>query len=181
MGNGLLASSAWVPDVIFFLVLIIGIFAGAKIGFVRGVCKIAGTVFAVFVAFTFCNAFKNTLENAFGLTSAIANGVGETVANWLSIAIAFVLLFVIVKIAAWLLGKLGTQLVENVSVFRIINKVLGGLLGLVEALFLVFLILTICNWINVEAVDQFIAQTKIVNAIYNWEWFRWAAEFNFLK
>ncbi len=177
----LLASSAWILDVVFFVILILGILFGSWAGFVRGVCKLAGTIFAIFVAVTFCNAFKNSLESAFGMTTAIANGVGETVANWLSLIISFVLLFLIVKVGSWLLGKIGTALVNKVSVFRYINRILGGLLGLAEALFLIFLLLTICYWINAEAINNFIAQSSIVNAIYHWEWFQWAANFNFMK
>lgn len=179
--NLLDASSAWVLDVLFIVILLLGILLGTWRGFVKGVCKLAGTIFAIFVALTFCNAFKNSLESAFGLTSAIANGVGETVANWLSIAIAFIALFIIVKIGAWLLGWIGTALVDKVSFFRVINRILGGILGLVEALFLIFLLLTICTWINADAINTFIGQSSIVNAIYEWEWFRWAAQFNFLK
>lgn len=177
----LLASSAWVLDVVFFVILILGILLGSWGGFIKGICKLAGTIFAIFVAFTFCNAFKNTLESAFGLTTAIAGGVGETVANWLSIIIAFVILFLIVKIGSWILGKVGTALVDKVAAFRYINRILGGILGLVEAVFLIFLILTICYWINVEAVNALIAQSSIVKSIYQWEWFQWAAQFNFLR
>ena len=71
----LLASSAWILDVAFILILLLGILFGTWAGFIRGVCKLAGTIFAIFVALTFCNAFKNSLESAFGLTSAIASGV----------------------------------------------------------------------------------------------------------
>ena len=177
----LLASSAWILDVAFILILLLGILFGTWAGFIRGVCKLAGTIFAIFVALTFCNAFKNSLESAFGLTSAIASGVGETVANWLSIAISAVLLFLIVKLGAWLLGKIGTALVDKISIFRAINRVLGGLLGLLEALMLIFLLLTICYWINVDAVNTFIGQSSIVMAVYEWDWFQWAAQFNFLK
>ena len=177
----LLASSAWVLDVAFIVILLLGILFGTWRGFIKGVCKLAGTIFAIFVAITFCNAFKNSLESAFGLTSAIAAGVGETVANWLSIAIAFVLLFIIVKLGAWLLGKVGTALVDKIGVFRLVNRILGGILGLAEALILIFLVLTVCYWINVESVNTFIGQSNIVKAIYEWEWFQWAAQFNFLK
>ncbi|HIX09535.1 MAG TPA: CvpA family protein [Firmicutes bacterium] len=177
----LLASSAWILDVAFILILLLGILFGTWAGFIRGVCKLAGTIFAIFVALTFCNAFKNSLESAFGLTSAIASGVGETIANWLSIAISAVLLFLIVKLGAWLLGKIGTALVDKIGIFRAINRVLGGLLGLLEALMLIFLLLTICYWINVDAVNTFIGQSSIVKAVYEWDWFQWAAQFNFLK
>ena len=177
----LLASSAWALDLAFVLILVFGILLGTWGGFIRGICKIAGTIFAVFVAFTFCNALKNSLESSFGLTSAIAAGVGDTIANWLSIAIAFVILFLVVKLGSWFLGKVGTALVDKVGAFRVINRFLGGILGLAEALVLIFLILTVCYWLNLEAVNAFIAQSRLVKAVYEWEWFQWAAQFHFLR
>ena len=167
----LLASSAWILDVVFFVILILGILFGSWAGFVRGVCKLAGTIFAIFVAVTFCNAFKNSLESAFGMTTAIANGVGETVANWLSLIISFVLLFLIVKIGSWLLGKIGTALVNKVSVVRVINRILGGLLGLADSLFLIFLLINICYWITAESTNNLMAYSYITNATYHWEGF----------
>ena len=118
-------SSAWILDVVFFVILLLGLLLGTWRGFIKGVCKLAGTIFALFVAFTFCNPFKNTLENWFGMTTAIANGMGGTdvavtAASWLSIAIAFVLLFVIVKLLSWILGKVGTAAAER-SVFSQIS------------------------------------------------------------
>ena len=71
-------SSAWILDVVFFVILLLGLLLGTWRGFIKGVCKLAGTIFALFVAFTFCNPFKNTLENWFGMTTAIANGMGGT-------------------------------------------------------------------------------------------------------
>ena len=71
------------------------------------------------MAFTFCNALKNSLESSFGMTSAIAAGVGDTIANWLSIAISFVILFLVVKLGSWFLGKVGTALVDKVGAFRL--------------------------------------------------------------
>lgn len=177
----LLASGAWALDVAFVVILLLGILFGAWRGFIKGLCKLAGTFVAIFVAFTFCNAFKNTLESAFGLTSAMAGGIGETAASWVSIIISFLALFLITKVGAWLLGTIGKLLVDKVKAFAAIDRFLGGLLGLAEALVLIFLLLSICTWINVEAVNSFIGESSIVKAIYEWEWFRWAANFNFLK
>lgn len=177
----LLAAPTWILDVVFFAILLLGLLFGSWRGFVAGVCKLAGTVFAIFVALTFCNPFKNSLESAFGLTSLIAGKLGETLGSWLSLAIAFVALFVIVKLVVWLLGKVGTSLIEKSAVFSKINRFLGAILGLAEAAFLVFFLLTVCYWINVDSVNAFIQQSTIVGKIYEWDWFQWAAQLNFLK
>lgn len=179
-------SAGWILDVIFFVILLLGLLFGAWRGFVKGICKLAGTIFAIFVALTFCNAFKNTLENWFGLTTALSESFGGsevalTAASWLSIAISFVVLFLGVKLLSWLLGIVGTSVVEKSRFFDTLNRILGAILGLVKALFLIFLILTICYWIPSEGIHNFIGESSVVGAIFDWEWFRWAAEFKFLK
>lgn len=179
-------SSAWILDVVFFVILLLGLLFGAWRGFIKGVCKLAGTIFALFVAFTFCNPFKNSLENWFGMTTAIANGLGGTevavtAASWLSIAISFVLLFIIVKLLSWLLGKIGTGIAEKSTIFSKLNRLLGGILGLAEGLFLIFLLLTICYWIPSESLHAFIGESTIVGRIFEWDAFQWAAQFQFLN
>ncbi len=179
-------SSAWILDVVFFVILLLGLLFGTWRGFIKGVCKLAGTIFALFVAFTFCNPFKNTLENWFGMTTAIANGMGGTdvavtAASWLSIAIAFVLLFVIVKLLSWILGKVGTAAAERSDFFGKINRLLGGILGLAEGLILIFLLLTICYWIPSESLHAFIGESSVVGRIFEWDAFQWAAQFQFLN
>lgn len=179
-------SSAWILDVVFFVILLLGLLLGTWRGFIKGVCKLAGTIFALFVAFTFCNPFKNTLENWFGMTTAIANGMGGTdvavtAASWLSIAIAFVLLFVIVKLLSWILGKVGTSAAERSDFFGKINRLLGGILGLAEGLILIFLLLTICYWIPSESLHAFIGESSVVGRIFEWDAFQWAAQFQFLN
>lgn len=177
----LLASYAWIADLVFILLLVAGILLGAWRGFVAGVCKLAGTIVAVLIALSFCNVFKNSLESWFGLTTALTGAVGEKFAGWISIAISFAVLFAVVKLTVWLLEKLGSGLIERSQVFSKINRFLGGLLGLAEAAVVIFLILSICYWIDVEAVNTFLSESTIVSAIYNWEWFVWAAEFHFLR
>ena len=102
------------------------------------------------------------------MISAINN---EKIAGWIALAISFIALLVGAKILAWLLGKIGTALVDRVKAFSVINKFFGGLFGLFEALVLIFLILMICRWLSIESVDNFIAQSSIVGKIYQWEWF----------
>ena len=91
------------------------------------------------------------------------------------------ILFVIVKLLSWLLGKIGTGLVNKSKALSTVNRVLGAILGLVKGIFLIFLILTICYWLPIDGLHTYIGESSVVGAIFDWEWFRWAAEFRFLK
>ena len=68
---------AWILDVIFFVVLLLGCWLGAKVGLVKGVCKIAGWILSIVIPIVCCVAFKDALENWFGMVTAISGGVAE--------------------------------------------------------------------------------------------------------
>lgn len=172
----------WIIDVIFVVIIIGGIFVGVHRGFVAGICKLAGTILSIFVAISFCTMFQYTLETWFGLTTALYNAIGsDKAAYWIAVAISFIALLIIVKLCAWLLGKLFTSVVDKVSAFAFINRLLGGVLGLVMAGAAIFLLLTFCQLIHVEAIDNYISSSTIVGGIYNWDWFKEAATFSWLK
>ena len=65
----------WILDVVFIITLIGGILLGVHRGFIAGICKVAGTVFSIFVAISFCNAVQVNLEDWFGMTSALAKSI----------------------------------------------------------------------------------------------------------
>lgn len=178
---GACANSAISLDIAFFTILFLGTLIGVWRGFVKFVCKIAGTIFSIAIAIFFCVAFKNTLENWFGLESALRNALSATptLGSWLSIAISFISLVILVRLLAWLVGSVGTALVEKFKPVRTVNKVLGGLLGLFSSALLLFFLLAVCYWIPVGSLHAFISDANVVGAIFNWEWFREAATLPF--
>ncbi len=158
---------AWILDVVFFVVLLIGSLIGAKVGLLKGVCKIAGWVLSILVPFVWCTAFKGALENWFGMVTAIADALNNaTLAEWISIAISFVGLFILVRVGTFLLGKLGTVLVNGLKPAAIANQVLGAVLGLVEAFIVAYFLMLVCGWLPIESVHAFIESSTVVGAIY---------------
>lgn len=81
MTDLLLASSGWILDLIFFLVIILGTAWGAYQGFLVGVGKLAGKITSVICAFLFCAAFANFLELCFHLTTGITMGIANSIAK----------------------------------------------------------------------------------------------------
>lgn len=177
----LLSDSALSLDIAFFAIILLGIMFGALTGFIKSVCKWAGTAAAIFFAFTFCNALQAQIDSWFGLTATLTDALqNETFAGWIAIAISFVIILLVTKLLAWTFGKAGTALVDRVKTFRVINRFLGSILGLAEALAVIFLLLMVCKWLSNEAVDSFIMQSSIVSKIYSWDWFEQAATLPFL-
>ncbi len=177
----ILAAGAWALDIAFFVILALGILVGVAKGFVKCVTKIAGLLLSLAFAVAFCVPFKNTLESWFGLQTALAGALGsDFAASWLSAMIAFVALIVLIRLAAWLLGSLGTALVEKFKPMAVINKVLGGLLGALFAGAVIFLLLALFYWIDAANINEFISESTVVGTIYRWEGFRYAARFSYL-
>lgn len=177
--NSLLAAGAWVMDVLFFAIIVIGILLGVKRGFVKGICKLAGTIFSVIVAVTFCVAMQASLERSFGATTAINGAIGAPFGEWIMVAISFILLLVIVKLGCWLLGSFGSALAEKYAPARIVNMFLGGILGAFQAFVLIFVLLAIFRWIPSDSLHEFISASSIVGKIFDSEWFINATHMNF--
>ena len=172
----LLATNAWILDVVFLVILLIGVFGGVAIGFIRGICKIAGTVFSVIVAFFFCTPFCGRMEEWFGVVTLLGNAIGsKTVAYWICIVLSFIVLGLLVRFIAFLLGKFGEAIVEKSKMLSLIDRFLGGLLGFAETFILILIVLALFKWIGIGAVDNFLAQTKIVGPLYFGNWFEWLA------
>ena len=188
--NGLLLAGggAWVLDLVFCLLLVLGVFVGVWRGFVASVIKIAGIILAVFVGVTFCIALQNALEGWFGLTSKLADLFGGhswsgTLAYWLMNIACFLVLGLLTWLFCFFVGRLGKKLVSAFGPVRIIDRALGGILGLFQAGILILLLLAICYWISTAfpAMRTFIDASTIVGKIFNWSWFQDAVRLKFTK
>ena len=177
MNQLLAATNAWILDVIFFVLLLGGTLIGVKRGFLKGICKITGTIFSVVVAQLFCIAFQNTLEKWFGLTTALTEAIKiPLLAYWIANIISFIILVVFVKLSSWLIGIIGTALVDRSNGLKRVNMALGGLLGMFKSFLVIFFLLAFFTWINVSAVNNFISSSVVVGALYDSRWFRAAVQ-----
>lgn len=177
--NSLLAAGAWTLDVLFFVILLAGILLGVRRGFVKGICKLAGTILAAVVAVTFCVAMQASMERSFGSTTAINNAIGAPFGEWIMVAISFILLLVIVKLSCWFLGKAGSALANSVAPIRIVNMILGGILGAFKAFIFIFVILAIFRWIPSDSFHNFIGSSGVVGKMFDSQWFIDATHMNF--
>ncbi len=166
--NLLAVSTGLIIDIVFFVLLAVGLILGLWRGFVKGICKLAGTMFAVVFAVSFCVPMKNFLDKTFGLTEALG---GTQAAGWGAIAISFVVLVVLLKLVAWLTGKAGTALVNKFGAVKILNKILGAVLGVAKALLLILIILAIFKWVGVASINDYIAQSSVVSKLFFSDWF----------
>ena len=177
--NALLAGGAWFIDVLFFALIIIGILLGVRQGFIAGICKLAGTIFAIIVAVSFCVALQASLERSFGWTSSINASIGEPFGQWIMVILSFIFLLVLVKVGCWLIGKFGSALVDGVAPLRICNMFLGGILGAFKFFIVFFVLLAFLHWIPSDSLHEFISSSGVVGKIFDSEWFINATQLKF--
>ena len=175
----LLAKGAWSLDVLFFLLLLLGIFLGVRIGFLKSVCKLAGTIFSVVIAVVFCVPLQASLERSFHWTTKMNLSMNRLpdspLGKWIMVAICFVFLILLVRLGCWALGSVGTALIDRFAPIRIVNMILGGILGAFEMFTILFVLFAILRWIPSEPLHEFIASSGVVGKIFNptnssWFW-----------
>lgn len=173
------AAGAWGLDIAFFVIILLGILLGVWRGLIKFVCKIAGTIFSIVIAFLCCVPFKNATEGLFGLEGVLRKSISAVpiLGTWITVVISFLALAVIVRLLAWAVGAIGKALVEKVKSINAIDKTLGGLLGLLCAGLAIFFLLAICLWIPANGLHNFIESSYVVGPIFKWDWFRHAAKF----
>ena len=165
--TSLLAAGAWVLDVLFFVLMIAGILFGVWRGFLKGICKLAGTIFAGVIAVTFCVSLQASLDKSFGWTTKINTAIGAPWGKWIMVIVSFVFLLLLVQGGCWAIGAAGTALVDRFAPFRIINMILGGILGAFQMFTILFVLFAIFRWIPSESLHNFISSSTVMGAIYN--------------
>ncbi len=103
--------------------------------------------------------------------------LGGVLAKWITVAIAFLLLLLLVRLGAWGIQKLFGVIKNALAPLRIVDQVLGAVLGLAKALFWIFVLLLVCNWLPFAGLQSFIASSNIVGKIYTDEWFQSATSY----
>ena len=85
---------------------------------------------------------KDGTITLFGKTE-LSFGVKE-VAEFLSIVFAIIVIFILIKLAVWLLAKLFDSVASSSTIASGLNKVLGLVFGLARGLFVVVVALSLC-------------------------------------
>lgn len=119
--------------------------------------------------------FKNAELIPAGTTAAAM--IGSVLAKWISIVISFVVLILIVRLGAVLLSKGLGAITSAIAPLRVVDQVLGALLGLAKACVWIFILLLICNWLPIDGLHDYIRSSGVVGAIFDSDWFQAATSY----
>lgn len=166
--NLLAVEYSWIADVVLLGILLIGLVAGMARGFIRGICKLGGTIAALIVAFMFCVPLAGYLEGLGAINWLVDLVKNGQVAYWITVGAAFIILTLLTKLVAFILGKIGKAIIQTSKVLTFIDRALGALLGMAMALLFVGIVFALFNLVKITAVIEYIEAGKVTNWLYNW-------------
>ena len=174
-------------DIVLGAILLISIVIGLWKGFFDSLLGLVSTGLALVVGFTcakpasaFIAKFIDLPAWIDGLLSKVIENPDQIVslfgndslalkrmelANFLAIVLSGIIVFLVVKIGIWLLAKLFDSVVESSSIGSGLNKLLGGIFGLVKGGAMVIVILLLCSIICGSGIT--IISNPIQSAIDN--------------
>ncbi len=99
--------------------------------------------------------------------TTLASVVGGTLANVAMLLIAFIVLFVVAKVVFFILRKTLSALADHIALLDAVNTILGLVLGLLQALLLIYGVLAILAIIPAEAITAYFENSLFVGFLYN--------------
>ncbi len=182
----------WV-DIVLIAILVVFLIIGLWKGFFDSLLGLISTGLAIVVAITcakpassFINKFINLPNWIDGLLSKVmaedkvVNLFGNAdlsftriqLANFLSIVMSAIIVFIVTKLAIWLLAKLFDSVVSESTFASGLNKVLGGIFGIVRGGALILAILLLCAVLSgtglATPIQNTISNSKVTNYVYKY-------------
>ncbi|MBR4942868.1 MAG: CvpA family protein [Clostridia bacterium] len=93
--------------------------------------------------------------------------VGRTTAELTTNLIAGVAVFLVLKFVIALVKKLINAIVERIGLFDALNKLLGAIVGLIEAVLIVSLIMSVLTLVPSEGIIAFFDKSLILGWLYH--------------
>ena len=153
----------WIVDVVIVLCLIIGTAISAKTGIIKCLYSAFGTVVAGLLGVVCalpCGLFISSLFDI-------------ALLYWIVVIVMAVLFFILFKILIKRLAKWLTKVIERSTFLNVINKILGGLFGLISTLAAVTIIIVVVFLFVIEdgiypneTVCEFLRSGFLANLIY---------------
>ena len=154
-------------DYIVVLILILGMLYGMKKGFLNGIVSLAGIIISTIIAFVLKGFLSNVYIKGLPFIEFGGKFKGITSLNILMYdALAFITIFLlcmsIVHIVLKVTGIL-QKIIDYSVVLTLPSKILGAIIGLVNAFIIIFITLFVL--ININSTREKVYESKIGNYI----------------
>lgn len=177
----------WV-DIVFFAIIILFAVIGIWKGLFESILSLISTAVCVAVAVYLAKPCASFINNTIKLdTPKMFDGLigkftketsfeyfgmtftrGE-IAGFLSMIFAGLVVFILLKLAIYLLAKLFDSISQKDSVLSGLNRVLGMLFGIIKGGVIVIVSLAICTvFARFTKVEDYIKKSTVTNWVYNY-------------
>ncbi|MCK4338716.1 MAG: CvpA family protein [Candidatus Cloacimonetes bacterium] len=137
-------------NILAYAIFILFAILGLKSGFLEGLLRLVGWIFALAFSFKFGPAVANFLQNSFAIQGKIVNLIGGI--------IIFIVVIVLLNIFVRFLKK-----TVNILHLGFFDRILGIILGGVKAFILIFLIIFVVQWLPISDNSKgMITDAKVV-------------------
>lgn len=150
-------------DIILFAIAVLSVVFAAKKGFASSLLETASVLISGFAAYYFCQPVSVFVCNTF------FSNVPFNIASVIARVVVFFILFVIFSILLKLASSLLSSLLEKIPLVGTANSVLGGVLGFIKAVIIIYVICTVCYLFvisdNAENLQPIISNSYIYQFI----------------
>ncbi len=177
----------WV-DIIFFAIIIIFALIGLWKGLFESLISLISTAVCVAISIYLAKPCASFINNTIGLdTPKMFDGlIGKfteeqqfslfnmtfkrsEIAGFLSMIFAGIVVFILLKLAIYLLAKIFDSITNGNTVLNGLNRVLGMLFGIIKGGIIVIVTLAICTvFARFTNVETYIKQSTVTNWVYNY-------------
>ncbi|MFG3611024.1 CvpA family protein [Rummeliibacillus stabekisii] len=157
-------------DLIIIILLLAGLINGARKGFVLQLIQMAGFLVAVLVAYYYYKPLAEKLVLWIPYPSVSENSTLKFAVEQLNISqtfyqlLAFALIFFVVKFAIQIIASL-FDFLRYIPVLGGLNRLLGGVLGFIEAYLLIFIVLYVFALLPLDRIQNYIEKSILTKLI----------------
>jgi uncharacterized membrane protein required for colicin V production len=111
------------------------------------------------------NVVSSAPDSNESLVETLMTNIGDNIFLTITEAVTMIALFIIVSIALTFVIRLLNKVVKKIPVVKQANKLAGGLLGLVKAVVIIFVVSTVLVFIKNEALTPIINSSLILGFV----------------
>ncbi|MEK4565850.1 CvpA family protein [Alkalihalobacillus sp. FSL R5-0424] len=161
-------------SIIILLMLVFSFFVGRRRGFILQLIHLTGFIISLYVAYRYSGNLADNIQ--FRLIIPFPEFDGDGIGGMLIQAfntedvyyraIAFAILFFATRIILHIVGTM-LDFVAHLPILRTINKLLGGILCIVETYLIVFVLLYVAAVLQIDVVQGFMQDSIVAQFMLN--------------
>lgn len=160
-------------DLIIIILLFAGLVSGAKRGLIVQLIQMAGFLISIIVAYLYYKPLAEKLVLWIPYPSVDENTTLKFAVEQLDLShtfyqlLAFALIFFVVKFAIQIFASL-FDFLRHIPILGGLNRILGGLFGVIEAYLLIFIVLYVIALLPIDGIQKYVESSFLTTLILDY-------------